>query len=733
MSNLMAEFRQTVVEVPLLSESNAVTYKMNLEAGRQSVASSIPLIKVNGTALSGQVMAQGLNVHILSGPTTISETKTFNFTTTDSTVNTAFTTYMNALTGDKVAIITSAGKLNTSPSVDAWFSNAKSTNWLNQAVINRFSVVYCALYSVAKKKIIQECVHIDTNSNSSESANLELVYDTLADIGATGYSWKPIFDSTEYKATTGYEFKRYPADSLITANISDYGITAGSTVLLTGELFADQSLLNSNMTCQLSFRLYNGSTLLSTQTSSILAKDVNKWTKFEIFANLPSNASAFIITVSRYPNTANAIGTAGVRNVSLAEVSRPNTSTPFAGFGVNGVRANSIVDGSIDPLLLNLNNTKISSENKISFVGIREEQQDLTQFINSAFEGTRYGFAYDINDLSTLYQDQFARTPAEVDKPVGLVLDKSKRLMVGLNLLKNSLNSSDEWLTNADWAIGNGYAVSGANITGSFYRPSTLEAGKWYEAFLTVDEISSGFVNLPYDGTGANQSNVTTPGTYRRVFYAGTSSLYVYASNFTGKVSNIVVRELAGNHAYQSTSDQRPILRQNTFTGSYYLDFNGTSSNLLVHKLDFTSTDKFTILGAFNNLATGAARLIFELSTESWTQNKTFALFGPFTNAGYSVRVRGTTTVDVIDEEAPLSAVVVAISDLASNASSLKVNSKTITSSAAIGGGSFGLFDGYIGSRGGAANFFKGHLYSLICVDSLVDDTNITSELTKRI
>ena len=57
-------------------------------------------------------------------------------------------------------------------------------------------------------------------------------------------------------------------------------------------------------------------------------------------------------------------------------------------------------------------------------------QQNLTQLIKSLFSNNEVGFAYDPNDLTTLYQDAAGAIPVTaVGQPVGLMLDKSKGLL----------------------------------------------------------------------------------------------------------------------------------------------------------------------------------------------------------------------------------------------------------------------------------------------------------------
>lgn len=56
------------------------------------------------------------------------------------------------------------------------------------------------------------------------------------------------------------------------------------------------------------------------------------------------------------------------------------------------------------------------------------QRMNLGYLIRSMFSNSEQGFAYDFNDLSTLYQDAAGTTPVTgAGQPVGLVLDKSGR------------------------------------------------------------------------------------------------------------------------------------------------------------------------------------------------------------------------------------------------------------------------------------------------------------------
>ena len=53
-------------------------------------------------------------------------------------------------------------------------------------------------------------------------------------------------------------------------------------------------------------------------------------------------------------------------------------------------------------------------------------------------------------------------------------------------------------------------------------------------------------------------------------------------------IDNVIVKEIPGYHAVQSTSTARPVLQGSA--GDYYLDFDGVDDRLLVNTSGFTGT-----------------------------------------------------------------------------------------------------------------------------------------------
>lgn len=184
-------------------------------------------------------------------------------------------------------------------------------------------------------------------------------------------------------------------------------------------------------------------------------------------------------------------------------------------------------------------------------------QQNLNQLIKSLFSNNEVGFAYDPNDLTTLYQDAAGTIPVTAaGQPVGLMLDKSKGLVLGGELLSirpttNTVVSEGSFTTNST-AFGQGADLTTALVVGITYKVkfklSVAVAGSGVRFRLGGVDFGGTFSNsATYSGI------ITAVGTNPAVIFSNGAG-----STFT--VSDISVKELSGNHAYQTQSAMRPLL-----------------------------------------------------------------------------------------------------------------------------------------------------------------------------
>lgn len=212
------------------------------------------------------------------------------------------------------------------------------------------------------------------------------------------------------------------------------------------------------------------------------------------------------------------------------------------------------------------------------------------------FDNNQEGFVYDPNDLSTMFQDAVGTVPVTaVGQPVGLIFDKRKGSATGINLhtpttpMNATVYPATGTRSGLDITVSqevSGYAsvsLGMPTVVGKTYLLELIApdvAGFWV---LVSDNSSSDSANRRTAISTAPRSKINTKITF--IFTASAAVTYIHLNRGTSVTSpatfkDVSVREVLGNHAYQTTSASRPILRQNTVTGAYYLEFDGTDDFL---------------------------------------------------------------------------------------------------------------------------------------------------------
>lgn len=215
-------------------------------------------------------------------------------------------------------------------------------------------------------------------------------------------------------------------------------------------------------------------------------------------------------------------------------------------------------------------------------------------------DGSTEGVWYDPSDLTTLYQDAAGTTPVTaVEQPVGLMLDKSKGLVLGPELVTNGDFSSGT----TGWTVGAGWSVSGGAANASvssavLSQNSVFTSGKWYK--LTFQQtFSTGSLQLRIAGAQNigyfNSSGVITAYVYATV----SGALEFNGTSLTTVIDNISVREIPGNHAYQTVSTKRGTLtaRRNWLVGTETLATQTVTTRATPYILSFYGTGTVTLSG----------------------------------------------------------------------------------------------------------------------------------------
>ena len=198
------------------------------------------------------------------------------------------------------------------------------------------------------------------------------------------------------------------------------------------------------------------------------------------------------------------------------------------------------------------------------------------------------------------------------------------------------------------------------------------------------------------------------------------------------------------NHAYQSVSASRPILQRNATTGAYYLAFDGIDDFLRTNAINFTATNKVSLVAGIRKLSDSTDSVVVETGTNYFTPTGGFALFssnsfGLFVGFGVS----GVNTFYIKLQpgySAPRSLVTSLRLDLSAidRPTQVKFNIDGARKDIAEGPAVTGTFANtpiFIGRRGGTALPFNGHLYGLIGIGKLASDSEtaaIEKELAKR-
>lgn len=216
------------------------------------------------------------------------------------------------------------------------------------------------------------------------------------------------------------------------------------------------------------------------------------------------------------------------------------------------------------------------------------------QLIKSLFANGEQGFVYDLNDLSTMFQDAAGTVPvAGAGQPVGLMLDKSQGTQKGLNIVLNgTFQDESNWGANLlgldTFSVAAGVATVVSSNTSGVVQTIPTEAGKWYVLSLSMKSgrprISARAVNTVFNGTilGETAPVDSTVDFFNAsmLFRAISTQTVIYLRNATagvGYYKDVSVRELSGNHAYQSTSSMRPLL----VASPQRLDFDTVDDKLI--------------------------------------------------------------------------------------------------------------------------------------------------------
>lgn len=221
---------------------------------------------------------------------------------------------------------------------------------------------------------------------------------------------------------------------------------------------------------------------------------------------------------------------------------------------------------------------------KLGKLGASMKKAELNP--RTLFSASEPGAWYDPSDMSTLFQDSAGTVPVTaVEQPVGLMLDKSRWIALGLELVTGDsatfTSGVGSWAIdiNSTIAATNGeLAVNAIAANGSAKLTLTgLKTGAAYVISCTARAGTSSAAQMTLVPSSAISTLSTSNTNLKGVFFATSSSadLRVFAGTAgTFFIDNVSVRELPGNHATQATTTKRPVLsrRVNLLTKTEQFD-----------------------------------------------------------------------------------------------------------------------------------------------------------------
>lgn len=221
----------------------------------------------------------------------------------------------------------------------------------------------------------------------------------------------------------------------------------------------------------------------------------------------------------------------------------------------------------------------------------------------------------------TLFQDSVGATAVTaVEQPLGLVLDKSKGLALGAELVTNGGFDTDTgWTKGTGWTISGGVAT--ANTTDGAQRLEQLYNGANGQFVLVTATITMLATPSPYATVGVNiggigenlyatsQDNLQQGVTYTIRAIAATTSAttwllrigsgygFNYPLNYT--IDNVSLKAIAGNHASQATTGSKPkwSARKNLLLATDTMSTQNITSVATPYTISHTGTGTITLSG----------------------------------------------------------------------------------------------------------------------------------------
>ena len=337
---------------------------------------------------------------------------------------------------------------------------------------------------------------------------------------------------------------------------------------------------------------------------------------------------------------------------------------------------------------------------------------------------TQRGVWYDASDLSTQLRDGLGGMVTEVGQKVAMVLDKSRGLRRGPELVANpSLTVNTNWTVTDDTdgrsATFGPTGVKFISPTPGMMVSQTLAAftSIAYEVTVVCSEWVSGAVKIADSSLGF--LNVNGVGTYRAIMRSPTATIAAATSSVNLTIQSLSIKVIYGRHIWQEFPDCQPLLQQDG-GGKLYWAFDGIDDFFRTEVIDLTNTDKLTVWAGIRKGSDANVALPLEFSANLYQNQGSFYVAAPISADGDNVAFAGRGTQDpaapiATGLVAPVSVQLTGELDIAAPYSRLRANgivTQEVTGS--LGTGNFGAYPLYIGRRAGQSNAFTGSIYGII-------------------
>lgn len=247
-----------------------------------------------------------------------------------------------------------------------------------------------------------------------------------------------------------------------------------------------------------------------------------------------------------------------------------------------------------------------------------------------------------------------------------------------------------------DLANGNIIAAAGSY---TIYPTVTHLGNGWYRIKASV-LAASGIANFRYSTCHSNTLNQV---------HVGTESEYAFWGADLRQGTTIEnYQRIAADSDYDSDITKFP----------WCLETDGIDDSLLTAAIDFSGTDKMTVIAGIRKDSDAALAVACELSATTASNNGSFGLQAPDGAAAtYLFQSEGTSLTDAqaAGVAAPITSVVTGVGSIAADSTIIRVNGVQIDADTGDqGAGNYGNHTMYFGARAGTSAFFKGRIHYII-------------------